>query len=64
MSEKAWKDPIVEEVKKIRKELDKEFEKDPKGSMERGRREAIKAGFKFVSSPSSSDKRKSGTGKK
>ena len=62
MSKKAWKDPI-EEVRKVRKELDKEFEKDPKGFMERARRAAIKAGFKFVSTPSSSHK-KVGSGKK
>lgn len=52
MGEKAWKDPIVEEVRKIRKELDKELEKDPKGFMARARARAVKLGFKLVLPPS------------
>ena len=59
MGEKAWKDPILEEISRVRKKLDKEFEKDPKGLMDRARRKIIKAGFKVVSAPSSLKKRKS-----
>lgn len=51
MGEKAWKDPIVEEVRKIRKELDKELKKDPKGFMRRARENAIALGFKLVPPP-------------
>lgn len=51
MGEKAWKDPIVEEIRKIREELGKEYDKDPTGFIERARQEAIRAGFKLVSPP-------------
>ena len=51
MGEKAWKDPIVEEVRKVRKQLDKEIERDPKGFMERAREHAISRGFTLVPPP-------------
>lgn len=56
MGEKAWKDPIVEEVRKVRKELDKELERDPQGFMKRARERAIKLGFTLVPAPSSKKK--------
>jgi len=48
MRAKAQKDPIIEEVRQIRKQLDKEYDKDPKGFMERGTKRALELGFKFV----------------
>ena len=51
MGEKAWKDPIVEEIRKIREELGKEYNKDPKGFIEMARQDAIRAGFKLVPPP-------------
>jgi len=48
MSEPEWKDPIIEEVRRVRRELDKELEKDPKGFMEKAHQRALKAGMKIA----------------
>ncbi len=48
---KAGKDPIVDEVRKIRSELGKEYNTDPKGFIERARKDAIKDGFRLVPAP-------------
>ena len=58
MGNKAWKDPIVEEISQIRKKLDKEFEQDPKGVMNRARNKITKAGFKIVPAPTSTPKKR------
>jgi hypothetical protein len=48
MGEPEWKDPIIDEVRRVRKELDKELEKDPKGFMEKAHERAVKAGMKVA----------------
>ena len=42
-----WKDPIVEEVRKVRKQFDQELKIDPQGFMKRALKEAAEAGFKI-----------------
>ncbi|MBI4405546.1 MAG: hypothetical protein HY537_15395 [Deltaproteobacteria bacterium] len=48
MGEPQWKDPIVEEIRCVRKKLDKELERDPKGFMKRIHEKALKAGMKIA----------------
>ena len=47
MGNPAWKDPIIEEVRNARKEIDKELKKDAKGFIERAMKHAQELGFKI-----------------
>ena len=47
MRKNQWKDPIVAEVRKIRKSFDEELKKNPQGFMDKAVKDAIKAGFKI-----------------
>lgn len=49
MKATQWKDPIVEEVRTIRKKFDQELKKDPHAFMQRALKEAVDAGFKISS---------------
>lgn len=44
-----WKDPIVEEVRTVRRKFDEELKKDPHAFMQRALKEAVEAGFKISS---------------
>ena len=47
MGNPAWKDPIIEEVRNTRKEIDKELKKDARGFIERAMKHARELGFKI-----------------
>ena len=47
MKKNQWKDPIVDEVRKIRKSFDKELKKNPQGFMHKAVKYAVKEGFKI-----------------
>lgn len=57
MRKKTFKDPILEEVRIARHQLDKEYEKDPKAFMDRAAARALELGFKIVPDPHSLPKK-------
>ena len=44
---KTWTDPIVDEVRRVREQLETEYQKDPQGFFEHARNTARKAGIVY-----------------
>lgn len=45
---KEWSDPIVEEVRQIRKKLEAEYEKDPDAFFDEAQKVAQRAGIQYA----------------